>query len=53
MSSSVQFQCLNCGHRFEAEILTEDEVRELERRQRRAGVVQCPVCNRTDIRRGW
>lgn len=53
MPESRRYQCLNCGHRFTAEVLTREEVDELEREFRRAGPVRCPECKRTDLRPGW
>ncbi|ACK86165.1 zinc ribbon domain-containing protein [Methylorubrum extorquens] len=53
MPISVQYRCLNCGHRFETRALTEEEAREARRRNERLSAVHCPRCNRTDIRKGW
>jgi len=53
MSDTVRFRCNNCGRRFEAEVLTEDEKRRAAQERRPTSAVQCPDCNRTDIRRGW
>jgi DNA-directed RNA polymerase subunit RPC12/RpoP len=53
MSDTVRFRCNNCGRRFEAEVLTEDEKRKAAQERRPTSAVQCPDCNRTDIRRGW
>lgn len=53
MTDTVRFRCLNCGHRFAAEVLDEDEKREARLFRRPMSAVHCPECNRTDIRRGW
>ena len=53
MPELVRFRCLNCGHRFEEEVLTEEERREADRENQHTTPVHCPECNRTDIRRGW
>jgi DNA-directed RNA polymerase subunit RPC12/RpoP len=53
MADKVRFRCLNCGNRFEVEVLTEDEKREARRRNQPTREVRCPHCNRADIRRGW
>lgn len=53
MTDAVRFRCNNCGHRFEAEVLTEEEKREARRDDQPVSAVRCPVCRRTDIRRGW
>lgn len=53
MTERVRFRCKNYGHRFETEVLDEDERRKARRENRSTNAVHCPVCNRTDIRRGW
>lgn len=53
MPVKIRYRCLNCGERFEAEVLTEEEKLEHRRLNRPTGQVQCPKCNRLDIRRGW
>jgi rubredoxin len=53
MTERARFRCNNCGHRFDAEVLTLDEKREYERERRPSSPIRCPVCQRTDIRRGW
>jgi len=47
------YRCFNCGHRFEEEILTPEEVAEW-RRQRRpfGGEIRCPKCERNTVRKG-
>lgn len=34
MPEKKRFQCLNCGHRFEADVLTQEEKEERRRRDR-------------------
>jgi rubredoxin len=53
MAEKQRFQCNNCGHRFEVEVLSEDEKREAKRERRPVSTVACPECHRTDLRRGW
>ncbi|SCX03895.1 hypothetical protein DSM25558_0579 [Agrobacterium sp. DSM 25558] len=53
MTELRRFQCLNCGHRFEIEVLTSDERQEAMRKNERVSPVACPQCRRTDIRSGW
>lgn len=53
MPTKVPYRCLNCGERFEAEILSEEEKREYQRVSRPMGQVHCPKCNRLDVRKGW
>ena len=45
-----RYQCLNCGHRFEAEVFEKGEA---EAKRARTQPVHCPKCNRTDLRGGW
>jgi len=40
------FRCLNCGHRFKAEVFEKGEA---EAKQLPAGPIHCPRCNRTDV----
>lgn len=49
MTERARFHCLNCGHEFDNEVLTEDEKLEYRRGLRRGGPVHCPRCNRTDV----
>lgn len=51
MPERVYFRCNNCGHRFETEVLEENERREARRENRPTNAVHCPKCNRTDISR--
>lgn len=53
MTEEVKFRCLNCGHRFVQEVLTEKEKREQARERLQSSPVSCPECGRTDVRRGW
>lgn len=53
MAETVRFRCNNCGHRFDAQVLSQQEKREAERELRPLRDVACPNCNRADIRRGW
>ncbi|MBI1210014.1 MAG: zinc ribbon domain-containing protein [Alphaproteobacteria bacterium] len=53
MSARKRFRCLSCGKRFEAEVLSEDEVRAARLRGEPLGPIHCPECNRTNCRGGW
>ncbi len=53
MTKTDSFRCLNCGHRFKAEVLEKEELIEARQENRPTGTVHCPKCNRTDIRRSW
>ena len=53
MSEHQRFYCMNCGHRFVAEVLTAEERRDAQRLNRRLFQLACPLCHRTDVRRGW
>ncbi len=53
MTEFVRFRCNNCGHRFEKEVLDEDEQREARRDNRPTSALRCPKCRRADVRRGW
>jgi len=53
MTEKVRFRCKNCGHRFEAEILTESEKQEARNRNQPTSPIHCPECNRTDVVQGW
>ena len=41
-----RFRCLNCGNRFEVEVVEKDEA---EARRLLVKPVHCPKCNRTDV----
>lgn len=51
MPRLVTWACLNCGNRFSYEELTPDEIQEARRRRQPVSKIQCPSCNRTDLRR--
>lgn len=51
MSFLQRYRCRNCGHEFEAEILTEEEVRELHKQNCEPGRVRCPRCKRADVQK--
>jgi transposase-like protein len=53
MPEHVRFRCNNCGHRFEAKVLTERERKEARDERLPTNAVHCPACKRNDIRRGW
>jgi hypothetical protein len=53
MTERAKFRYLNCGEKFEEDVLTADERRQYERERRRGSPVHCPACNRTDLRRAW
>lgn len=41
-----RYRCLNCGHRFAAEVFEKGEA---EARRLPSGPIHCPGCNRTDV----
>ena len=53
MPELVRRKCLNCGHRFEIEILNDEEVREYRRERRPTQDVRCPKCQRIDLTDHW
>ena len=53
MPGTKRYRCLNCGHRFEAEVLTAAEDEEYERENRPRSQLRCPACRRSDWREGW
>jgi len=55
MSELKRYRCLNCGHRFEVEVLTREERLEADREGTPLGPIRCPrpECRRTDVRLGW
>lgn len=53
MPEHIRFRCNNCGHRFETEVLDEQERREARHENQPTNAVHCLQCQRTDIRRGW
>ncbi|TBE55676.1 zinc ribbon domain-containing protein [Rhizobium leguminosarum] len=53
MTEVKRFQCLNCGHRFEVDVLTPDEKKEAKRNDEAVYPIACPQCRKTDVRGGW
>lgn len=53
MTVLTRYRCMNCGKRFEIEVLTKEERREAERRQEPVYQIGCPDCRRTNVREGW
>lgn len=53
MTEGKRFRCLNCGHRFEMNVLSEEERKEAKRKDEPFYPVACPSCRRTDVRGGW
>lgn len=53
MTKRVPYRCKNCGHRFEETVLEEHEARQRRRDNQPVYKIQCPKCNRTDVRKGW
>lgn len=53
MPDRRRYRCLNCGNRFEVNVLSRDEVTEAERRRQPLSSITCPECRRTDVRLGW
>jgi len=53
MTERVRLRCGNCGHRFEQDVLTADEREEAKREDRPISPIACPMCRRTETRRGW
>lgn len=53
MPELVRKKCLNCGYRFEIEVLTDEEAEEYRREHRPTQSVRCPRCSRTDLTPGW
>jgi len=53
MSDEIRFRCNNCGNRFQAEVLSEEEKRKARREERPTSPIRCPECHRADVRRGW
>ena len=51
MTERVRLHCENCGYEFEEEVLTNTEKEEFRRQRRPWGLIQCPRCNRTALRR--
>jgi len=53
MTERARLRCLNCGHRFEQDVLTQEERQQARREDRPTSPIACPMCRRTDTRRGW
>ena len=53
MPNRVRRRCNNCGHRFEAEVLTDRERRDARDEGIPLGPIRCPKCQRADTRNGW
>lgn len=53
MGEQRRYRCLNCGHRFEVLVLTNDEREEAQRERRPLSAITCPECHRSDYRPGW
>lgn len=53
MVDVVRFRCINCGERFEEKVLDNAEQEDARRNSEPTYEIQCPKCNRTDVRRGW
>ncbi|MBI5260338.1 MAG: zinc-ribbon domain containing protein [Bradyrhizobium sp.] len=50
MSKNLTYQCLNCGEKFIASILSEQEQREYREQKLPYKPVRCPKCGRSDLR---
>lgn len=48
-----RYRCQNCGHRFEVDVLTEQEKEQAKRREQRLYPIACPECKRQAVREGW
>jgi DNA-directed RNA polymerase subunit RPC12/RpoP len=53
MSTLVRYKCLNCGKRFEVEVLSKEEKEDYRRKKRPLYQIACPECKRIDVRPGW
>jgi hypothetical protein len=53
MTEKAKFRCLNCGHKFEEEVMTEREKEQARRENRPTHPLACPKCRRTSVERGW
>ena len=53
MTQRQRYRCRSCGHRFEADTLTDAEQREVRRKNQPLYPIVCPKCSRNDVRRGW
>ncbi len=53
MTETRSYRCINCGHRFNAQILTKEEKFKNEIENKPMSPLPCPKCNRIDLREGW
>lgn len=53
MPYSERYRCLNCGSRFEVELLTREEAEEARRRNQPTYPIACPDCRRASVEKGW
>lgn len=57
MLITKRYRCLNCGKKWEKNILTADEVREAQRKGQPVYPVpsplHCPECGRNTVQEGW
>jgi DNA-directed RNA polymerase subunit RPC12/RpoP len=53
MSELRRYRCLNCGKRFDIEVLTPEEVKRAREERRPTSAIHCPDCRRTSVREGW
>lgn len=44
MTETVRYQCKQCGHRFETQVLTDRERKEIEEQRQPVFPVTCPKC---------
>jgi DNA-directed RNA polymerase subunit RPC12/RpoP len=49
MPERRRYRCLNCGNRFELEVLSEKETQEALRRNQRVSGVACPKCHSAHV----
>jgi transposase-like protein len=53
MTQKQRYRCLNCGEKFEIEVLTDSERRDAKKRNIPVYAIACPKCRRTDVSKGW
>ncbi len=53
MPIKMRYRCLNCGKRFEIDVVTPDEREEARREEQPLYDIQCPACHRSSYREGW
>jgi DNA-directed RNA polymerase subunit RPC12/RpoP len=53
MPVKLQYRCLNCGKRFEAETLTPEEAKRARENREPTGPIHCPDCGKREVRKGW